>query len=147
MLGGSILSGGAALAAGKGERLAKIVVRLRTAAPFSSGAIARLALETIMRDVEDEFSGIPENPNAVAAPPDGRMYPPDDCFEIASGSPLIRTFKQTRHRTSFGENGSLLITRSDGVVEIDLFGPDGRTVRDLLEEQKINPIERATRIR
>jgi hypothetical protein len=126
----------AVLAADKSDRLAELLRRLRNAAPFDCGAVARMALEDIMRAVEDELSGIRENPNAATSPPDGRMYPPDDKFEVASGSPLVRTFKQTRHRTSIGENGSLQIIRSDGNVEIDLCGSDGRTVAELAEEQK-----------
>src|SRR5437016_3960448 len=109
-----------------------MMCRLRKAAPFQDGDVARMALEVIMRTVEDELSEIPEDPNAATAKvSDGRMYPPHDRFEIESGCSLVRTFKQTRHRTSFGANGSLRITRSDGFVEIDLNGSDGRTVTDL----------------
>lgn len=121
----------------KSERLREIIQRLKNAAPFIDGEDARTALEEIMRLVEDELSGIVEDPNAAFAPvSDGRMYPPHDRFEISSGSPRVRTFKQARHQTSFGVNGSLLIARSDGSVEINLAGADNKTVTNLLEEQE-----------
>ncbi len=122
------------LGASKGERLELVIAKLGDASPFNTGAEARSALEEIMRNVEDKYSGIPENPNAATSPTDGRMYPPSDEFEIASGSPKFRTFKQLRHRTSFGENGAVRITRPDGSIEIDLCGADGRSVADLLLE-------------
>jgi hypothetical protein len=120
------------LAATKRERIDEIMKRIRVASPFPSGVAARCALERIMKDVEDSLSGIPENPDAATALTDGRMYPPDDRFEIRSGSTRVRTFKQLRHRTSFGENGALQIIRSDGTFEINLCGVDGKTVADLL---------------
>lgn len=121
----------------KSERLREIIRRLKNAAPFPDGHVARMTLEEIMRTVEDELSGIPEDPNAATARvSDGRMYPPDDRFEILSGSPFVRTFKQTRHRTSIGANGAMRITRSDGNVEIDLVGADGKTLADLLQEHE-----------
>jgi hypothetical protein len=123
------------LAAKKRERLDEILRRLRGAHPFADGGVARMTLEEVMRGVEDEMSGIPENPNSAIAPRDGRMYPPDDQFEIESGSPFVRTFKQTRHRTSFGVNGSVLIVTSDGTVECDLPGLDGKKLVDLLEQK------------
>ena len=128
------------LPAEKSERLREIMRRLRNAAPFADGDVARMTLEETMRAVEDELSGIPENPDsATAKVADGRMYPPDDRFEISSGSPLVRTFKQLRHRTSIGANGSMRIKRSDGDIDIDLAGADGKTITDLLQEQEHEP--------
>lgn len=85
-----------------------------------------------MTEVEDQLSGVPENPNAATILSDGRMYPPHDRFQIPSESSHVRTFKQLQHRTSFGENGAIRITRPDGSIEIDLPGADGRRVADLL---------------
>jgi hypothetical protein len=92
-----------------------------------------------MRAVEDEFSGVPENPDAATARSDGRMYPPHDDFEIASGSEDVRTFKQARHRTSFGENGALRISFGNGSIEVDLPGSDGRIVAELESETNDEP--------
>jgi hypothetical protein len=64
-----------------------------------------------------------------------RMPTPDDTFEIPSGSPHVRTFKQRRHRTSFGDNGAIRIWHRDGPVMLDLLGADGKTINDLLEAE------------
>jgi hypothetical protein len=123
------------LAKSKPERLEEMMRRLRAAAPFRDGEHARLQLEEIMRSVEDEHSGIPENPLAAISPDptDGRMYPPDDNFEKPSGSRHVRLFKHKRHSTLIGANGALRIVRASGAVEVDLSGTDGRTVADLME--------------
>lgn len=92
-----------------------------------------------MKAVEDEYSGIPENPDSTTTGTDGRMYPPHDRFEIDSGSPRVRTFKQLRHRTSFGENGALRITTPDGTIVVDLAGADGISIAALLREDSNEP--------
>jgi hypothetical protein len=121
----------------KAERLDEIMRRLRNAAPFEDGAHARFALEEIMRAVEDEHSGVPENPLAASLPDptDGRMYPPDDSFEKSSGSAYVRLFRHKRHSTYIGKNRALRIVRASGLIEIDLCGIDGKSVGDLLEQQ------------
>jgi hypothetical protein len=118
----------------KHERIEEILRRLREAAPFSSLTEARAGLELIIRAVEDEFSGIPENPDSPISGTDGRIYPPHDRFEIETASPRVRTFKQLRHRTSFGENGALQITTAAGTVVLDLAGADGKSIAALLQE-------------
>jgi hypothetical protein len=117
----------------KQERLAEIIRRVVAASPFSSGAEVLMALEENTRDVEDLYSGVPENPDsAESTRTDGRMYPPNEQFEVASGSPEVRIFRQRRHKTFVGENGALRICSSDGRVLIDLAGDDGRSLDDLL---------------
>ena len=111
----------------------EIFKRLRDNAPFRSDTEVRLRLDEAMKDVEDELSGIPENPNAAAGMlTDGRMYPPQYNFERHSSSSSVRVFRQRGHVTRFGKNGSLRIEGPEGKVEIDLPGEDGRTVEDLL---------------
>jgi hypothetical protein len=112
--------------------------RLSNAAPLSDGAQARISLERIMREVEDEHSGVMEDLNAhLANTTDGRMYPPHDRFAFPSGSPRIKAFGQTGHRTFFGDNGAVRIERrSDGAVEIDIPGVDGKTIVDLRTENR-----------
>jgi hypothetical protein len=81
------------------------------------------------------ISGVPEDLFAATSTlTDGRMYPPDDRFEINSGCPSVRVFKHVRHRTSIGANGALKIATSDGTVHLDLAGADGKTVACLLSE-------------
>jgi hypothetical protein len=118
----------------KSERLSEFFRRLRLAPDCSNWLEARRQLEDILNAVEDELSGIPFNPDAASAPPDGRIYPPHDKYLRDSGSPLVHLFGQTRHRTAFGVNGAVKITRPDGTVELDKPGADGQTVDDLYAE-------------
>lgn len=118
----------------KTERLFEFFRRLRSAPLCSDWMEARRQLEDIMNAVEDEFSGIPFNPEAANAPPDGRMYPPHDKYLRDSGSPLVHLFGHVRHRTAFGVNGAVKITLSDGTVALDKPGADGQTVDELYTE-------------
>lgn len=119
----------------KQARLKEIYARLFAAHPFSDLANARRALEDVMRAVEDEMSGIPENLNSSTGQTDGRMYPPHDDYEMKTGTREVRTFRhKAGHRTSFGSNGAIQITGIDGVVILDLPGADGCTVAHLLRE-------------
>lgn len=118
--------------ASKAERLKAILIQLEVAGPFSDGVSARDALAEIMERVEDQMSGVPSNPNSVTAPTDGRMYPPDDRFEISSGSSNVRTFKHVRHRTSIGKNGAVMITLPSGEILFNKPGLNGKTIDDLL---------------
>jgi hypothetical protein len=117
---------------GKAARLAEFFRRLERAPACSHLASAREQLEEIMNAVEDEFSGVPFNPDAQNAPPDGRMYPPHDKYLRDSGSSKVQLFAHVRHRTAFAANGAIKITLSDGTVAIDKPGQDGRTVDDVL---------------
>ena len=96
-----------------------------------SGEQARFELERIINEVEDELSGIVANPSAALVKTDGRIYAPNDKYEIPSSTALVRIFRQLGHRTSFGLNGAITIVHLDGKVEIDLKGKDGRSVADL----------------
>jgi hypothetical protein len=118
------------------ERVTEMLLRLSKAAPFSNGAEARVALERILRDVENEHSGVPEDPNAhLAKTSDGRMYPPHDRFAFPSGSPHVSAFGQTGHRTFIGDNGAVRIERrADGGPIIDIPGTDGKTISELRTE-------------
>jgi hypothetical protein len=130
------------LSAEKHVRLGEILQRLRKAAPFGKAFDARLALEEIINDVEDEMSGIPADPNAATAVvADGRIYPPHDRFQISSGNADIVTFRQKGHRTSFGKNGSILIVSAVGATVLDLPGVDQRTVTDLMHKPEKTGVE------
>ncbi len=119
------------------QRFEEMMRRFCAMVPFADDLQARAALEQVMRAVEDQYSGVPENPDAhLAAVSDGRMYPPHDKFQISSDSPLIRAFRQKGHRTFFGTNGAVRIERLDRVAEADLAGADGKTIADLLSETK-----------
>jgi hypothetical protein len=123
------------LVASKRERIELVLRAITDAHPFESLDDARAALERVMRQVEDEYSGIPEDPQAdEKTVSDGRMYPPTDRREIKQGCKSVRTFRHVGHKTSFGMNGSILIETLDGAAILDLAGKDGRSVNDLRRE-------------
>jgi hypothetical protein len=119
--------------ASKKERLDELFRRLRERHPFGSLIEARSALEAIMREVEDELSGVPEARDPKTALNDGRMYPPDDEFLIETGTSEVLCFKhRARNRTYLASNGAMRIDGADGNSFIDLKGNDGRSVAELL---------------
>lgn len=91
-----------------GERLAIVYQRLDTLPPARNAeqALAQLA-ETLTR-VEDEYSGVPENPNPGLAY-DGRMYPPRADFTTRDEDGTIHAV--TKGNEIHAEpNGTLRIT-------------------------------------
>lgn len=65
------------MVAPRAVRVAEFLRRLERAHPFDSLKAAYDAISTVLREVEDEMSGVTEDPNAAfASVSDGRMYPP-----------------------------------------------------------------------
>lgn len=119
--------------AGKKERLDELFRRLRERHPFGSLSDARSALEAIMREVEDELSGVPEAKDPTTALNDGRMYPPHDDYLVETGTSKVLCFKhKARNRTYLASNGAMRINGPNGNSFIDLKGSDGRCVADFL---------------
>lgn len=81
--------------------------------------------------VEDEHSGIENNPNAWRT--DGRMYPPQkDSRRAVADRPSLSRYRSVRHNTFIGANGSLqIVDLQDGKVLLDKPGQDGRRVDEL----------------
>lgn len=121
----------------KHERLAVFLQRLAAAEAAKTHDEARQQLAAILNAVEDEMTDIPFNPESLQA--DGRMYPPHDRFEMASGRAAWRRFRSPRHNTVFGSNGSIQILDlppptqpwTSGTVVLDKPGFDGRRIQDL----------------
>jgi hypothetical protein len=119
--------------ASKKERLDELFRRLREKHPFGSLSEARSALEDIMREVEDELSGVPEANDPTTALNDGRMYPPHDDYLVETGTSEVLCFKhKARNRTYLATNGAMRISGPDGISFVDLKGMDGRFVADFL---------------
>ena len=119
--------------ASKKDRLDELFRRLRERHPFASLREARSALEAIMREVEDELSGVPEAKDPTTALNDGRMYPPHDDYLVETGTSEVLCFKhKARNRTYLASNGAMRITGPDGRSFLDLKGGDGRSVADFL---------------
>ena len=119
----------------KRERLQLILQRLADGAPYRSDAAVLDRLAVIMREVEDEFSGVPESPDGGLSVSDGRMYPPHERFERKSSFKRVRVFRQRAHWTWVGLNGALRIARLDGTIEIDLPGSDEVSIDALFQEK------------
>ncbi len=121
----------------KQERLAEFKRRVLAAPAAQTYAEARQQLSDILNAVEDEMTDIPFNPDSQRS--DGRMYPPHDDFELASGHADWRRFRAARHNTVFGSNGSIWILEApppphawaSGTVVMDKPGRDGRRVQEL----------------
>ncbi len=112
----------------KRERLAELVRRLE-AAPRSRDAGAALELiTTVLEQVEDELTDIPNDPSTPRA--DERIWPPIDKyhFEIP-GRPDLDGYRQRGHETIVRANGAFLVrTRLGSNVILDKPGHDGRKV-------------------
>lgn len=87
-------------------------------------------MATTLSSVEDEFSGVPNDPDAWLW--DGRMYPPyDDNSRVVEGWPKVRRFRSRGHNTFIGEDGSIRIEQAaTKEVVLDIPGRDGRRVFD-----------------
>lgn len=115
----------------KAKRLKLILERLDAATPAGSETEALALLSQIMTMVEDEHSGIENNPNAWRT--DGRMYPPqEDNRRAVPDRPSLSRYRSVRHNTFIGANGSLqIVDLQDGKVLLDKAGQDGRRVDEL----------------
>jgi len=100
-------------------------LRLAAAPPAGSFDAAYRLLCQTLEAVEDEFSGVPNNPTRWQA--DGRLYPPqqDTSFEVP-GSPEVTGFRSRAHKTYIGRNGAIEIRSAfDGTVVFEKPGSDG----------------------
>lgn len=121
----------------KQARLTEFLRRLAGAPAARSYEEARRQLAAILLAVEDEMTEIPFEPDAWRG--DGRMYPPRDDAERASGRAGCRRFRSKGHNVIFGSNGAIWILDAPlpgeawekGNTVFDKPGEDGRRVRDL----------------
>lgn len=104
------------------SRLAIIFQRLRGKPQASNSKEAHQTLSRVMREVEDAYSGIAENPNPGRVP-DGRMYPPQADYTYKAGIGWVA--KSVGHWTVFYERGGItIINRKTRAVEFH-DGPAG----------------------
>jgi hypothetical protein len=114
----------------KPVRLAEIHRRLAVAPPAQTAEEARMQLASIVNAVEDDLTEIPFDLSSWET--DGRIYPPqDDSRRIVSDHPRVIRFRSRKHNTYIGANGSMLIARLDGTVELEKPGVDGRGIWQL----------------
>ncbi|MFC9435668.1 hypothetical protein [Nocardia sp. NPDC057030] len=104
------------------QRLDALYQRLGQTPPARTADEALAQLSSTLDGVEDDYSGVPRNPNPGLAW-DGRMYPPraDNITRNPGGSIFARTKGSD---INIGANGSIeIISRSTGAVEY--FKPGG----------------------
>lgn len=113
----------------KKERLNIFIKQLNDASAASNDSEAYELLSTILNDVEDEHTLIPNTPETWDS--DGRMYPPQEDHKHTESSEITR-YRNRNHNTYFGSNGSIRIETVNGkVILLDKAGLDGRKVGDL----------------
>jgi hypothetical protein len=114
------------------QRLREFVKRLEAAANANSLAAALELLRTTLNAVEDEFSGIPNNPLLWES--DGRLYPPqEDSGRNVPDRPSVRRYRSVGHNTFIGQNGAIRIETLAGAIILDKAGADDRRAFDLDE--------------
>lgn len=114
----------------KAVRLQIFFQRLAEAPAATNADDAYELLVKIMTAVEDEMSGVPNDPSRWQT--DGRLYPPmDDRQSEVPGSPEIRRYRSLKHITYIGQNGAIEITTSKNEVVFRKAGADGKHVWQL----------------
>jgi hypothetical protein len=111
----------------KAVRLQAFFRRLAEAPAAANADDAYELLAKIMTAVEDEMSGVPDDPTRWQT--DGRLYPPqNDRRSEAPGRPEIRRYRSLKHITYIGPNGAIEITTSKNDVVFRKPGADGKHV-------------------
>jgi hypothetical protein len=116
----------------KAARLAVFCRRLMEAPACAMQAEAYETGDRLMREVEDEFSGVPYAPQNWRS--DGRLYwpLPDSARTEASG---VTRYRSLGHVTTIGTNGAVEIRVLFGEVILAKPGSDGRSIDELLRSR------------
>lgn len=114
----------------KRDRLREFYRRLMAAPAAATFDEALDQVTTILDAVEDELTGIPNDPANWRH--DERIYPPQqDNLRPVAAHPQVARFRSVRHSTYIGTNGAVEIASTDGTVELRKPGMDGRGVWEL----------------
>lgn len=115
----------------KDERLAEFFRRLVAAAPAASFDEAYSLVCTTLEQVEDELSGLPNEPDKWMSL--DRLFPPQsDRMSTIEGTGIKR-FDSLRHITYVGPNGAIEIrsSRDATAAYFSKPGRDGRSICDV----------------
>ncbi len=112
----------------KSERVVELVRRLEASLPAYDAEDALRLVVTTVDEVEDRYSGIPNDPSSPRA--DERIWPPVEKYHFAiEGRADLNGYRQKGHVTIIGSNGAILIrSRRDEKVILSKAGCDGRKV-------------------
>jgi len=112
----------------KAERVRLFLARLEKAAACANHDEAYALIAATLTAVEDEHSGVPNNPATWET--DGRLYPPQaDNASTPKEYPEVIRYRSVAHWTYIAPNGAFRIEIiASRKVLIDRFGQDGRPV-------------------
>ena len=114
----------------KQERLCYFIERLKNLPGMDSKESAQQQISDTLNEVEDEYSGVPYNPNRWEDggwKDDGRMYPVQADMERPSNVyHRVTIFRSVAHRTFIDSNGAFRITDLDGLVVIEKGNSSGK---------------------
>lgn len=111
-------------------RLQEFFARLERHPPFAGFAEAYQGLVSILEAVEDELTGIENNPANWRM--DGRLYPPQpDHWSTVDGHPHVTRMRARGHNVFIALNGAIEIRyKGDEALVLSKAGSDGRKVWD-----------------
>ncbi|MDX1990490.1 MAG: hypothetical protein SFV17_27600 [Candidatus Obscuribacter sp.] len=114
----------------KNSRLKIFHERLEAASPASTHAEAYTLIQTILNAVEDEHSGVPNNPQNWQT--DGRLYPPQiDSVRKVYNFPWVLRYRSSNHNTFIASNGAIEVRQVyPEKIECTKRGADGKGVWD-----------------
>ena len=112
----------------KGERVQEFFWRMANAPAAASAEEAFELITSALTAVEDEHSGIPNDPRGPGA--DERMFPPIARYHfVIEGRPDLDGYRQKAHDTIIAGNGAILIrVRRTLKIVFEKPGRDGRKV-------------------
>ena len=114
----------------KKSRLLLFYQRLRDADASSTHDEAFALICTALDAVEDEHSGVPNNPQNWQT--DGRLYPPQiDSVRKVDGFPEVLRYRNSNHNTFVASNGAIEVREVDvEKVQFAKPGANGKGVWD-----------------
>lgn len=109
------------------ERLAVFYERLRAAPACASHDEAFAMIAKTLTEVEDEFSGVPNQIENHLH--DGRMYPPlpDNTFTV-KGRPELTRYRSRGHQIYISDQGAVLIVRADELIDLSKASSRGEEI-------------------
>ena len=112
----------------KSDRLALFYERLKDARPAGTHDEAYELLCATLNAVEDEYSGVANNPQSWQT--DGRLYPPqkDRVYAVIGFTGVLR-YNSFKHDTFVASNGAIEVRIiATGAVHFAKLGADGKGV-------------------